>query len=168
MKKLTTVAVLMLSAMGCSSAKITESNHVSTKLRDLKTVQLLITVDQAETQPAVRYFRSCLITELCKREMFVKFIESNEPGASDVRMSIALSGLRTTSNLELAAFGECAGRARLTATVTLTDLKSREDIGTFTVHGKSGCYETTYGGIEATAKGLADHLQNKIAISRPE
>ncbi len=167
MKKLIVTMALVGALVGCSSARVIESRPVSPKLHELKTVQLLIDVDEPISPNTVRYFRSSLISELCKRDVFVKFVTSKDAGAADLKMSIVLAGLEEVSTLERVIFaGPPAGKAKLMAIVKLTDLKSGEQLGAFRVLGKSSGWGTTLEGIEVTAGGVAEHLA-KISVSQP-
>jgi len=159
MKKLLPVVAIALA--GCSGAAVTESAPIPARVHELKVVRLVISVDDREASSAVGYFRATLISELCKRERFVKFLSALDAGEPELKVTVLLSGIYKVSTLERVILGACPGAAKLKATVSLSDPKSKDDLGTFTVHGESSCYGTTLEGIEATAIGVAEQLSRR-------
>lgn len=155
----------LLGLVSCSPPlTVTEVSPVSPKLREFKAVQILVTVQETSAERTVGYFRSCLISELCKREIFVTYVTKDDPGPAEVKMAIVLSGFRGVSEGARALVGGAAGKAKLTAVVNLADLRSGEDLGAFSVHGKTSINAdagTTSDIVESVAIGVAEVLRRK-------
>ncbi len=159
--------VLLAILSGCASVKSTEIVPVSPKLREFKAVQVLVTAEEPGAERAVSYFRSAIISELLKRDLFVTIVKAEEPGAAEVRLAVALSGFRGVDPAARAFLGAAAGRPKLTASVTLTDLKTTEDLGAFFIYGKTAVHAnagTSNDVIDSVAIGVAEYLAGR----RPE
>ena len=174
MKNLLLVGIVVPLA-ACAGWNATETEPISERLPDLKSVQILVTADDSGADAAVGRFRARMISELCKRELFVYFVKDREPGVSEVRMSITLAGYRGVDPIPRFLFGCFAGKARLEAAVTLTNLKSGENLGAFKVYGKSSsatCADgTTDDAIDILAEGVAEVLKRsraRVSVDRAE
>lgn len=168
-------AGMIATLAGCAGWRVTETEPVSDKLFEMKTVHLLVAGEEPGAAAVVGAFRSQLMSELYRRQMFITFVKDREPGASEVRMSITLSGYRGVDAIPRFIFGCMAGKATLDATVTLTDLKSGENLGAFKVYGKSSsatCADgTTDDAIDVLAVGVAEVLKKargRVSADRAE
>lgn len=150
--------------VGCGGGyKVSESKALEAKLGVFRSAQLEASSGDAETHEAVEPFKTKLFGELTSRGVFTNYSTGLDAGDSEIRLSVVLTGLKTVSATERAMFGGMAGKARLTAAVTLTHLKTNQELGAFTITGKSSGGSVAAGGtseaIDMTAIGVAEFLE---------
>jgi len=162
MRRTMAAVVFGLAIGGCASVKSTEVTPLSPKMREKKAVQIRVATEEPGAERAVQYFRSGLISELLKRNLFEAVTTTEAPGGAEIKLAVTLSGFRGVSPAARGLVGGAAGRAKLAAAVTLTDLKSSEDLGAFIIRGKTGAYAdagTSLDVIDSVSIGVAEYLK---------
>lgn len=158
-------ALVLVVLAGCGGGyNMKESTPLEAKLGAYKSAHVQTSSGDADSSEAVEPFKSKLFGELTNRGVFTNYSTGADPGAAEVRVSVILTGLKTVGATERAMFGAMAGKARLTAAVTVTDLKTNQELGSFSVSGKSSGGSIAAGGtseaIDNTALGVAVFLEH--------
>ena len=163
MKKLIPALLAIASLVGCgASYKVKETLPFTEPLGKFKSVQVVVSTDEPEGQDAVEPFRSALLGKLANKALFSSLTTAADPGAAELKIAVKLSGFHAVNTTSQAFFGTMAGTGKLTASVVVVEIKSDEEIGGFTVAGKSAsgtAYSaSTEGGINAAADGVVESL----------